>query len=83
MVQHKSKIPSGFINGSVIEDYIAACQCGGKFGKSHSPRCPDCNEPLDIKSLLDLSDNEITKRDSGGYYVVGYDCELEWKPPKP
>jgi hypothetical protein len=29
-----------------IEPYLQACECGGKFKKGSSPRCPSCMKPL-------------------------------------
>lgn len=82
VVQHKSKIPPDFINGTKVEQYISPCECGGRFGRDHAARCPSCLRELNIKSLLGLSDDDITKRDSGRYYVVGYDCALQWNEAK-
>jgi hypothetical protein len=29
-----------------MEQYLLPCECGGKFSKGNSPRCPQCNQSL-------------------------------------
>jgi hypothetical protein len=84
VVQHKSKIPPNYQQGIAIEEYLDDCECGGQFKSKAGQRCPECSEPLDIRKILsgpsiDSFDLEFTKRNSGGYYVEGYNCDLKWR----
>ncbi len=85
VVQHKSKIPPNYQQGIPVEKYIDDCPCGGHFERVSKQRCPDCAQPLDIRKLvnksnLDPFNLDVTKRDSGEYYVEGFNCDLKWKP---
>ena len=84
VVQHKSKIPPEYQQGTKIETYIQDCICGGKFDRENKQRCPECAEPLDVRKLVNKSSQDpfnlnVTKRDSGGYYAEGFNCDLKWK----
>lgn len=84
VVQHKSKIPPNYQQSIAIEEYLKDCECGGRFKSKSGQRCPECSELLDISKILsesnlDAFDLEVTKRNSGGYYVEGFNCDLKWR----
>ncbi len=79
VVKHKSSIPPNYDSDLLIEDYMSDCQCGDRFSRNARQRCPQCNAILDIAKIVGRPDTQMTKRDSGEFYVVGYECELTWK----
>jgi hypothetical protein len=78
VAKHKSAIPPGYKGSPPINECMADCECGGKFEKNAPQRCPGCGIPIDMQSIK-RPDDEITKRDSGEFYVEGYECPVVWK----
>jgi len=35
---------------SALEPYVQPCECGGRFKRGASPRCPHCHQPLSADS---------------------------------
>jgi hypothetical protein len=78
IAKHKSNVPPNFHAGMSIENCMSACECGGHFLKTARQRCPTCLEIIDLGTIM-RPDSEVTKRDSGEYYVEGYACPVIWK----
>ena len=79
MVKHKSQIPPGFTGKKPIEEFFQDCECGGSFKKGAPQRCPYCLKQINFNELLGRPSEDITKRDSGEFYIEGYSCAIKWK----
>lgn len=57
---------------AAMEPYILGCECGGKFKKGSSPRCPCCQLPLSAQ----LATSYIEKNAPG--HVKGWNWQQNW-----
>ncbi len=66
-----------------MEQHLAACECGGRFAKGNSPRCPSCNEPLSANKAAEYLEAQAPgaklgwrwQRNWTGLYCAVIDCK--------
>jgi len=58
---------------AAMEQYLVPCECGGKFSKGNSPRCPQCNQSL----LADKATGYIEAQSPGT--AKGWRWQRDWQ----
>jgi len=41
-----------------MQPYLKPCECGGRFAKGNSPRCPHCKQPLSAEKAAEYIEQQ-------------------------